>query len=215
MMQTSAHDTELWLLLREEVLRDGGCAKVNALKDYNPRIGRLLGDRRLVRLLQEHGGFVMSADEKTVQLTEIPPNKLDSPITEGLGKPDSRSSSARHDAPTYRCSICGADFPSRNRLFKHLKQTAKNAGVCVSNINLGGSRSRSLNANNESNASRKNLLIKLKQQCVYALRGREIRIQRRSNASDMAVPPASLWWLCTNKVVCDTVIEPRMRNTWI
>jgi hypothetical protein len=204
--QAMDDDCELLLLLREEVLRDGGCVRVNALKGYSPRIGRLLGDQRLMQFLDSHEGFCVSEDGKTVQLTDIAPVLALAAPRQSKSTPIKRNACLPVEPLNeYSCQNCSARFSSRNRLFKHLKQTAKNDGICINN-NTNRLNEVLANPSDFGKISCGTLLGKLRQLCEFELQRRQLKMHRRSSkkaseaAGNVRVVPASLKWLCDSPV---------------
>ena len=53
-MESSSADIELLRLLAAELRLDGGCTELSLLPTYNPRIRRLLGERKLWAVVREH-----------------------------------------------------------------------------------------------------------------------------------------------------------------
>lgn len=50
-------DNELLQLLAAELRLDGGCSELSLLPTYNPRIRRLLGERKLSSVVREHSRY--------------------------------------------------------------------------------------------------------------------------------------------------------------
>lgn len=115
-------DAELLRILAREVALDGGVAELSVLPTYDPKIRRLLGDRKLWAFVSAHPRYFQcrerkgaegSTSELTVRLLEPPPQPAPSaPATEPPG-------GWRH-----QCGGCGLGFGSRNALFKHLRSDA-------------------------------------------------------------------------------------------
>ena len=122
-------DDELLRLLATELRLDGGCSELSLLPTYNPRIRKLLGERKLWAVVREHPRYfhcferdpsdstaAAAAANKTllVRLLEAPP-PVACPVI-----------AAPPGGWPHRCSGCNAGFGSRNAMFKHLRT----AGAC-------------------------------------------------------------------------------------
>jgi 23S rRNA-/tRNA-specific pseudouridylate synthase len=126
-------DAELLRLLAAELRLDGGVSELSMLPTYNPRIRKLLGERKLWGVVREYpryfdcferasagaacatdGAGATAASALLVRLLEVPAPAARAVVTAPPG------------GWPHHCSGCNAGFGSRNALFKHLR----GAGAC-------------------------------------------------------------------------------------
>jgi 23S rRNA-/tRNA-specific pseudouridylate synthase len=117
-------DAELLRLLAAELRLDGGCSELSSLPTYNPRIRKLLGERKLWAFVREHPRYFDCLEQAAAAESGAgSTNKLTARLLEA--PPAAAPSAAAAEPPggwSHRCSGCDAGFGSRNALFKHLRK---------------------------------------------------------------------------------------------
>ncbi len=117
-------DAELLRLLAAELRLDGGCSELSMLPTYNPRIRKLLGERKLWGVVKEHPRY-FHCFERAAKLTDGEGATTSTLLVRLLQEPAPQARAVVTPPPggwPHQCSGCNAGFGSRNALFKHLRR---------------------------------------------------------------------------------------------
>ena len=190
-------DGRVLSLIVVEIQRDGGVCGLSQLKGYNRAIERLMGDRRLLPLLESNAAlFVLEA-----------PQQRDSDVSHKLegdwkvrltaaGRAFSASlpppaAAAVAEGGDVLCSYCGGGFPSRNRMFRHLQ----GGDECTEKAVLDGMKRPSASAERAGAVSAKRgsaLELALREACTSALQ----RHARKQARRELAGGGEKETWCC-------------------